>query len=355
MKKIIILITLVILIQSIYAQNKLTTSDNNEILPNTLLLETLCPLDTNFSKNCSLWNDQYFSIIDHTNGEINNILLDIALNKKNIKYSPEQITNYYPYDIKSYSKLNEDEVRHSFGESIEYSGDGPMIAGVITEINPSEIKAVQFIEEWNLDTQLNGFDKTIKAIIPIRSLMNYSGSIQKQTCIVEQTPDKDFKLEKLIAQVKYEVLLFDNNEFKGDEEAYYLFKKELPNAPLLSSYSRYKLVDFIESSALQKTITAYHFDSNKAIKDKKTIEQMLGYENTVLNVMDSSTGKTVEKTIEKRIASIKSIIFCEEWYINKEKSSIHKKVVGIAPVLWYENSIEKQIGFTLWFDEGKVF
>ncbi len=340
--------------KSTFAQNNLNNANLNDLLPNDLLIETLCPLDSNLSNDSKIWNNKFFSIIDFANGELPHLITDIALNSKNQKYVIEP-SNYYPYDFTSYTNLTEEEVKNSFGESKQtiYS-DGKKIDAV-TPLNPSEIKAIQFIEEWNLNTQSNSFDKTIKAIIPIRSLINYSGSIQKQTCIIEQTPDKDLKNERLIAKVKYEVLLFDKNEFKGDEDEYYLFKKEIPTAPLLSNYARYKLIDFIETSAIQNTMNAYDFGNNQNIEDIETIKQMLGYKNTVLNVMDTSTGEIVEKIIEDRTASIKSIIFCEEWYINKEKSSIHKKVVGIAPVLWKENSLEKNTGFTLWFDETKVF
>ncbi|MCW3786446.1 hypothetical protein [Plebeiibacterium sediminum] len=354
MKKINILITLLVLIQPIFSQNKLNTSANNALLPNSLLLETLCPLDTNFSKSNSLGNDLYYSIIDYTGGKLPHQFTEIAFNSKNHKYTLEP-SNYYPYDFTSYTSLNEDEVKISFGESKETVVSGGKNIEVITPLNPIEIKAVQFIESWNLNTQANTFDKTIKAIIPIRSLINYSGSIQKQTCIIEQTPDKDIKNERLIAKVKYEVLLFNKNEFKGDEDEYDLFKKELSNAPLLTSYARYQLIGFIETSAHQKIINAYDFNTNKPIEDIKSIKQMLGYTSTVLNVIDTSTGEVVEKIIEDRTASVKSIIFCEEWYTNKDKSSIHKKVVGIAPVTWKENSLEKNTGFTLWFDEAKVF
>lgn len=345
--------------------------NQNALYPDMLLIENLCPIDTNFlhDSGSTPWGSMYFSIDISDSKSLAQKLCELAFHKNNTAFRKDMPTTYYPYDIEAGKVLTGEDLKYAFGKRIDtlYSMDGEIII-VENTIDTSEIKAVQFIEEWRLDTLQQTLSKTVKGFIPIRKHLDDTGerNVYRQTCIVIQgTPGKAAKKRELVARVKYEVLLFDlyDKELttfleQGTDATYSLqaqFQHEITYSPFLSSYSRYMLVDFIRKSALEKKLPAYDFYSNEKINTTEDLHAGVGEHLMTVPIMDFDLGEYRDVEIWEYSSNIKSVIFCEEWYINPKTGYFSKEVVGIGPVLWDVDTNLKSTRMLIWFDEDRMF
>jgi hypothetical protein len=336
--------------------------NTNNLLPSELLVEDLCPVYHEFYTG-SPWEGRYFSMIDSSNVTLPGILLNLATNPNNRVFS-EAESYFYPYDIENQKEIDDDEIFTAFGGETRIlktnEGESPFIENIDT----SEVEAVQFIEEWKLDTANDAFTKIVKGLIPVRKYLAYGldRPMISRTCIIMQHPPvKGTKDRKLIARVKYEVPLIDQNEDvttclsnASTNRQELLFRFEMFNSPMLTSYSRNMLVRYLEDKAIQKMEPCYDFKTNLLITDKDTVEKAFGYSYSRISKTNFD-GTISDTIIQEKTGYINSLIFCEEWYIDTETGYFSKEVTGIAPVIWNGNTGEKSVSIVLWFDEKKKF
>lgn len=364
--KILAVYLLMLLPALLIAQNS-----RNSLYPNQLLVENLCPLDSGFLVNAegTPWNGMYFSIEYTAKSRFANTLCELASYKNNTSYNNRDRTGFYPYDIETYPEFNTEELFFAFGGEINtvYTAEDELLI-YESPIDTSEIKAVQFIEEWQLDTSRLNFSKKVKGFIPIRKHYNpiHEEDLFYQTSIIlQEAPKKLSNKKKLVAKVKYEVLLFDQDnetlQKLTQQDEYYipgteeLFSREIPYNPFLSSYSRNMLIEFMRNASLKQKLGTYDFITNKKINNAEEIKNGLGENLVTVPVTNLETGELFEMEIWEQTSSIKSVIFCEEWYLDPKTGYFSKVVAGIAPVLWDTQYNHKKIRLTLWFDEEKIF
>lgn len=351
MKKALLFSVVLTLSSLAYSQEKV-----NALYPSELLIESFCPVDTGFISQFEdkLWGSMYFSLTDYTAGKLPYIFIEMASNPNFKAYSTEAITDFYPYDIETYMKSDEGSLFNAFGgDTLIVLGDGEEEVKVVKLIDTLEMMAVSFIEEWQLDTVIPVFNKKVIAIVPIRCYNDAATErdILRRTCLITQ--DKQAKKNDdlmLIARVKYEAPLFQQweaaNGFMASEE---LFNRELLGSPFFSSYSRNMLVRFLESSALRKRVKCYDFSTGNAVTDKDSIMKGFGYSSKVITI-ESGGGEVREATIIEKTGYINSVIFFEEWYVDRKTGQFSKEVTAIAPVLWDSGEKKKHTELFVRFD-----
>jgi hypothetical protein len=125
------------------------------------------------------------------------------------------------------------------------------------------------------------------------------------------------------------------------------------NSPMLTSYSRYMLIRYLEDKAMQKKALCFDFKTNELINDHDYIEKAFGYSFTRISTINMD-GSVTDTLIREKTGYINSLVFCEEWYMDPATGYFSKDVIGMAPVLWDENN-QKSIKIVLWFDENRKF
>lgn len=336
----------------------------NDLLPKTLLLETKCAIDTNahlLFQNFMLGKTYVF--YSPKNIEVNKIFADIALKDTGNIFNIHSNNQKYPYFFSAFERLTAYEIKINLGEehydAIDQNGNSRHL---IKEVNLNEIRAMNFVEEWILDTTLLLFKKNVLGIIPLRVYSESNGREDiakiRQTVLIENKPANNSPA-LLIAKIKYEVLLFNpivKAELKWrDDEYEHDDNYELFNSPLFSSYSRKALRTFIWNSATSGRLKCYDFQTNQIISNHEDILVALGKTQIQHEILDMTTGITSNLTVDEYRGKIKSVIFCEEWYFQPSTNHFSKQVVGIVPVLWDDENATKKPCFTLWLDNSKIF
>jgi len=352
MKKALFSIVLYSIALITYAQR-----NSNALYPPELLVESLCPIDTMFVEYSKgePWADMYFSITDYTNGRLPYIFTEMASDNRFNGYSTELMTDFYPYDYKKYAVLNESGLFKAFGGDtlIATTSEGEE-AKLIKLVDTLEIMAVNFIEEWQLDTANASFNKSVKAIVPVLCYTHpaFEGIYYRRSCIIARKDPSEKSLNpELVARVKYEAPLFHQDEettgYLPSEE---LFYRELLCSPFLSSYSRIMLVRFLEDSALDNKLKCFSFNTGKIITDSDTIMYGLGYARFHTQI-DLGTGEYRDTAYIDREYYVNSIVFYEDWFIDRKTAQFSKKVTGIAPVLWDLMDNKKRVKIFVRFEE----
>jgi hypothetical protein len=352
MKKALLVCVVLFVSTMAYSQEEV-----NALYPSELLIESFCPVDTGFTAQFEdkLWGNIYFSLEDHTAGKLPYIFTEMATNPDFKTYNIESITDFYPYDIETYEKSDEGSLFKAFGgDTVIVLGDGEEEVKMVSMIDTLEMMAVSFVEEWQLDTVKPAFSKKVKAIIPIRCYNDAATErdILRRTCIISQNKQaKKSDDLMLIARVKYEALLFPQGEeshgFLASEE---LFGREIYGSPFFSSYSRNMLVRFLESSALRKRVKCYDFSTGNAVIDTDAIMHGFGYSNNVITI-ELGGGEVRDTTILEKTRNINSVIFFEEWYVDRKTGQLTKNVTAIAPVLWDSGDKGKSAELFVRFDK----
>jgi hypothetical protein len=341
MKKALLFYVIISISTHVYSQENV-----NALYPSELLIESFSPVDTGFAAQFQnkLWGSMYFSLTDYTAGKLPYIFTELANNPNLEVYSTESITDFYPYDIESYRKSDMASLFKAFGgDTLIVLGDGEDEVKMIRIIDTLEMMAVNFIEEWQLDTVTPSFNKKVKAIVPIRCYIDEATErdILRRTCIITQSKHAKKKDDLiLIARVKYEAPLFpQGDETHGFLDSGELFSRELYGSPFFSSYSRNMLIRFLERSALKNKVKCYDFTTGNAVIDTNKIMKGFGYSQYVTSI-DLGGGEVSETKIIERTGQINSVIFFEEWFLDRETGQFSKNVTAIAPVLW--DSLEKK-------------
>lgn len=292
------------------------------------------------------------------------LFVDLAIADSNRVFDINKQPSTYPYNLNALKRTSRNEIRESFGEATEnVKGQNGKSYLLKYPLDTNLIRAVVFIEDWELDTVAMKFTKTIQGIVPVRIIKdpNHISPRLRKTCLLINEPGNAAP-GVLLARVKCEVLLFDPvfaKSMNSDRGAYnndeLLNNHEIAYSPLFSSYSRNVLNRFVQNSATSGKMKCYDFFSNMPVTDKKEIRRLLGYIEKEVNVFDAVKGTQATMIVEEQMGTIKSLVFCEEWYYHPAGKCFSKKVVGIAPVVWdNETGIPKPC-FTLWFDEERMF
>ena len=335
MKKVLLAILISITaIAAVFAQK-----NNNALYPDALLAESLCPLNSQFVEfaNEDLWYNRYFSITDYTNGRLPYILSEMASKAGFTAYGVGSMTDFYPYDYESYNRLDKRQLFKAFGGDTLIAVSNEEEVKLVKMVDTLEIMAVNFIEEWQLDTAAALFHKNVKAVAPVLCYSHpaFDRKIFRRTCIIDQRGllDKD-KSPQLVASVKYEVMLVQQDVDTGAPlSAEDLFTREAPLSPFFSSYSRNMLIRFLESSAITERLKCYNFSTDSLITDYDAILEGFGFQTMIMQI-ELGNGELRDTSVVERTKYVNSVIFYEEWYIDRKSGMFSKRVKAIAPVLW---------------------
>ena len=225
----------------------------------------------------------------------------------------------------------------------------------LNDIKMDEISSVNFIEDWTLSTDPLAFTKNVYAIEPVRRYPNpfsdyddfrYSKTFRFYNKL--ESPKEISKL-KLAATLKYEhffnldigyrtnrfIESVENciNQLSRDYDANQLHGNN--NAPFFNGFNQNILVKTILNSVFEGKVKAYDYKSSKLLTPQEAKGKVLVKESVL--VVNSETMLEEERTVVNDITSqILSVIFIEEWYFDEESLHLEKRVVGIAPVRYFE-------------------
>jgi len=321
-------------IATVFAQK-----NNNALYPSTLLAESLCPLSSQFVEftNEDLWYNRYFSITDYTNGKLPYMLAEMASKAGFTAYSTESMTDFYPYDYERYIRLDKKQLFKAFGGDTLIALSNGEEVKLVKMVDTLEIMAANFIEEWQLDTATALFSKNVKAVSPVLCYSHpvFDRKIFRRTCIIDQGGlSEKSKYPQLVARVRYEVMLVQHdgdtdNPLTEDD----LFTRESSLSPFFSSYSRNMLIRFLENSAITERLKCYSFSTDSLITDFDAMREGFGYQTMNMQV-DLGNGELRDTAVIEKTKYVNSVIFYEDWYIDRNSGRFSKKVTAIAPVLW---------------------
>ena len=192
----------------------------------------------------------------------------------------------------------------------------------------NEFNKLYFLEEWNFDKKTFTMSKEIVAYMPVRRWVRNQGEVIHQALfqiIQEGNAKKAYKeLTKIGSDLKYEY------EFSP-----------LEYTDVSIGIDRIKFTNYIFDGIVKNNIKAYEptylVDNSKTIfSSRKDIEIV---------------SKDSLNSSELR-SQITSLIFVEDWYIDKETLFLYKKVNGIGFVKTGFNSPhDKKILFFIFFDK----
>lgn len=89
------------------------------------------------------------------------------------------------------------------------------------------------------------------------------------------------------------------------------------------------------------------------------VEEAFGATEETTFVVDPDTGEEIEQTIKNEIKpeEVKQIMVKEEWYFDKNLSSIQVRIVGLCPIRFYtregSDEIIRSQGFWIYFPEAR--
>ena len=324
----------------------------NALLPEELLVTTTCPIDEAFvdSANGHAWAGLYYSMQDYTGGKLPVLLYDLAFNAQCRVRESNYRSGDYPYDLDRMRTLKPDDVMALFGKAKD--GQPGKGEGLVLDI-----QAIQFVEGWVLDVEQNVFSKQVRHLIPMQVdvVPGDAKGVVKKVCAIE--PDhSNVEKGELVARVKYEVCLFDyekqSNEIAEEE---YLFERQMPGSPFFSGMSRLRMIHFLWSMTVKRPRPAYDFYTNQRVVVDSVINSAFGYWFREEDGVDAVNGMPLRKVIMTKMGAVRSVVFCEAWYVDARTGSFTKEVLGVAPVAWDFQTGKKSHPILVWLDKERMF
>lgn len=198
----------------------------------------------------------------------------------------------------------------------------------------SELQRLLFEESWSFNKEAFSFIKNVESYSPIRLFYRENDTLKKE--LLKQMlywysfddSQKDKKdLTLLTENVTYEFGLYNNT-----------------NPAWLESLSPSRFVDILLDKVLEEGYPAYDFfsESNKQLSVEE-IKENLGetIENYFIENPNTGEYDTVQVKSNFYPDELMSVIFIEDWYIDKDNLKIYKFVKKIAPVRQYTSFDEK--------------
>jgi hypothetical protein len=339
--RIILFITMYFLLGNINAQNQLFKG-GNLLMPSNLIVGYAVDLDTCF--DLANGPPRIFSsrniIENKAVKDLFGLILKPVLEGRINCYDVNPWATYQIIEIKKSLPLN---------DIIENLG------GLQTNVfDAKELRAIKFVEEWELTDKPFLFKKNVIAYSPVRYYLkqedpaNFYMQYRIPFTIVDtmQNPieiSKSKQRMQLVSEIAYEYLLYAqldppfnvekaivgydsllvklNGYFLSRETSGYLSAIAISNFLTI-------LADKIFKGELKAT--NIHNDQQIKIEDVKVL---MGYKETFA---ESERDEPFQKIVEPEdFDDIKSIIFFEKWYIDSISLRMQKKVHALAPVFHY--------------------
>lgn len=115
-----------------------------------------------------------------------------------------------------------------------------------------------------------------------------------------------------------------------------------PTTPLDSTEinGRMSLISLLLQGIKSGEITAYDARSDNEFRlplEFKDVKAQFGAEGQTVKTTDFNTGETVTRQVEGeiRVDEVKRLMIKEEWYFDKQTSSLNVRIIGICPIREY--------------------
>ena len=104
--------------------------------------------------------------------------------------------------------------------------------------------------------------------------------------------------------------------------------------PTKETEGRFSLVNLLIEGIKNAKLTAYSEDEFKTPMTYEQVREALGAKNKILKVRNPDTGELVEKPVTGEIRSqeVKQFMIKEEWYFDKQTSTMNVQILGICPI-----------------------
>lgn len=197
------------------------------------------------------------------------------------------------------------------------------------ECPKKEFHKLYFLEDWDFDSKEFQMNKNVIAYMPVRHFFRNGGEEVHQALfqILQENENKPYdKLTKLGSNLKYEYI-FDSKEYTDE----------------VIGLDKIKFINYVFDGIIDKTIKPY--EPTFIVDNSKT-------EFPSIKDLEVKCGESLEsKTLRSKVSSI---IFVEDWFVDKETLYITKKVKGMGFVKteynWKTKQTSKDILFFLFFD-----
>jgi gliding motility associated protien GldN len=135
--------------------------------------------------------------------------------------------------------------------------------------------------------------------------------------------------------------------------------------PTVEADGRTNLITLLLKGIENGQITAYDARNDDEFKVPMTFEQVkeaFGATTRTVNVRDANTGELVSREVkgEIRTGEVKQFMIKEEWYFDKQNSTMNVRIIGICPIQEYyrdedvnrENVQRRQV-FWIYYPEAR--
>ncbi len=223
-----------------------------------------------------------------------------------------------PLGMKSSANKTREDIRNEILQNCE-GGDCPK----------EEFHKLYFLEEWDFNSQEFHMSKNVIAYMPVRRFLRNGGEEVHQALfqiIQEKEKKPNNELTKLGSNLKYEYN-FDSKEYTDE----------------VIGLDKIKFINYVFDGIIDKMIKPY--EPTYLVDNKKTTFQSI-------KDLEDICGESLDsKTLRSKVSSI---IFVEDWFVDKKTLYISKKVKGMGFVKteynWQTKQTSKDILFFLFFD-----
>lgn len=233
-------------------------------------------------------------------------------------------------------------------ETISYTDEnGNVVTQKIRyDFKPEEIKEIGFAEEWKLTDSSFILEKNILEYCFVREYKTENNQLRKLiTFSIRPQLDTIINQQWELLGSKISEIFIEALAFSEAMEVYEVSKEnwEAGNAlfndrnPFWNFYTYKKLVNGLVENVKSGKVAAVDLKTKK-ILSFSDIEERMGIVDMMISYTDEN-GEMITQNFKPELntSDIKSLIFVEEWYIEKNSLALKKKIKGIAPVHYLSN------------------
>jgi hypothetical protein len=306
--------------------------------------------------------EDHFSSFQLQLSDLKYILTDSLLFGKTPVYKMDKEDAFFPYSILDNKiRLEKSEVGPLLNEkSIIESEDGK-VSLIRKVISPEELQGFEFIEEWGWNPLEFSFTKKVIGYNPVLVFYNSNDKLRKKrtfyiidTCFLCRRKNS-MNVPILAAKVKYEYYIDKEYCDKANFQYADVSMPFVYNSCVWNKATETALIYSLCKPVFDNRIEVFDYNTNEKLTNKQAKER-LGVRMDTVQVMDyeDNVMKTVFVQREFEPEKVKSVIFIEDWYLDKTTLMISKKVIGIAPVLFSDpetdsGKVKKTIPFVVYF------
>jgi hypothetical protein len=363
MKQWIVLFLLIFYSVSVSSQSSLYKG-HNALHPNNLIVNyVVCfqPAEYDGYSDSIVKNGPYSSF-QLMLPDLKYIITDSTLFGKIPVYNGSKEDAFFPYCIlDNRERVPQTEVGSLLNEKSIVEMDGNRVSLIRKVISPEEVKGFEFIEEWEWNPSNVAFTKKVVGYNPILVYSDDKDKIRKKktfyildTCFLNNKKTV-VKAPLLAAKIKYEFYLDKGYCDKINMEYADVSMPFKYHSSVWSETTQSVFIQLLCQPVLDGTVDVFDFVTNEKLTHQQAKER-LGVRMDSVQVMDyvENNTKTAYVLREFEPEKIKSVIFIEDWYIDKNSLMISKKVIGIAPVLFdgeetETTPVKKTVPFVVYF------